>query len=326
MNRYKIIKSIGEGGNGSVYLARDTNTGKMVTIKRPKYGLEDLTNEAVVLSELHHEGIPGVIDRFGDSVVLEYMPGKSLEKIISEEGLLTEKKTVDIAKELLKILSYLHSREVPVIYRDLKPANIVMKPDGHIALIDFGAARFYSPQNDVDTVNLGTFGFAAPEQYGNLGQTDKRTDIYCFGMTLLQLMTGVDPKDSEKVLEIRQNGTRRVSGEFLAIIEKCIRTDRDDRYSDADEIFKDIKRYPIKRVVRKVMYLGKLAVAACLVSVVISMAVSFVISVDIMIPDDLREFITDDFNKRLPTLLERLGNARSRIDGFVKNIMNGRLL
>ena len=105
------------------------------------------------------------------------------------------------AKQLCDVLGYLHSQNPPIIYRDMKPANIMLKPDGNVVLIDFGTAREYKENNIEDTTCLGTMGYAAPEQFGGMGQTDARTDIYCLGATMYHLVTGMNP--CEPPYEIR---------------------------------------------------------------------------------------------------------------------------
>lgn len=299
--RYRVLRKIGQGGSSRVYMGFDNETGKTVTIKLPReYVLsrrdleEAAAFETALLSGLDHAAIPKVVEVYEDAIVLEHVPGNSLEKVLKKNGALPEKEAVRIGRELLEVLGYLHGRKNPVIYRDLKPANIIVRPDGHISLIDFGAAREYSPSDEADTLNLGTCGFAAPEQYGNLGQTDVRTDIYCFGRTMLQMLTA-------------GAGSVRtpVSPELMAVIEKCTRADRSDRFDSCREIDKALCRYPRAVTKRKVLASLKAAVVAAILALMITAAVTH--------NETVRSYAAEDAQQRLPAVKQRLGNAGLRI-------------
>ena len=128
-----------------------------------------------------------------------------LSQILRENGAIPQKYVVSWAKILCDVLLYLHTRDSPIIYRDMKPGNIMLKPDGNLMLIDFGTAREYKVKNRGDTVCLGTVGYAAPEQFGGMGQTDARTDIYGLGATMYHLLTGKNPgKPPYEMKPIRQ--------------------------------------------------------------------------------------------------------------------------
>ncbi len=315
--KLKKLKMLGEGGNSRVFLVKDTENGRLLTLKSPKIrdGKEDIhsiksfENEARILSGLDHEAIPTFEGKAGSGILLEYFEGMSLEKMLLTKGVFGEKEAVRIALELAGILRYLHGRRQPVIYRDLKPANIVMKADGHIALIDFGAARFYSIKCTNDTLNLGTVGFAAPEQFGNLGQTDPRTDIYCFGMTLLQLLSGADIKKSSEIKRFKQNGVAGVSDELMSIIDKCTRPDRNDRFRSAAEIQKALERYPYLVRKKKAFIAVKTLVAAALIS--------FVLSFGMIHADTVKAYAASDIEMRLPAVQQRLYNAKLRILEYI---------
>lgn len=317
--KYRIIKNLGEGGNSRAILAKDARTGRKVTVKELKYregpdraiAAKSMENEAEVLKGLDHPGIPRLIEYNGDYLVLEYMPGISAEKRILEKGLFSEKDAVETALKLTDILGYLHSQKVPVIYRDLKPSNIVIGPKGQVSLIDFGTARFYRRSEKADTSNLGTLGYAAPEQYGNLGQTDKRTDIYCLGMTILQLLSGVDPRDEESVAYYKNHGVRGVSKELLSIIDKCTRPDREDRFESVHEVALELRSYPGKKKLRRT--LGMVRVAF------VSAAAAFAIATAAASADDISEMASQDIEERLPGFKQRIYNVRIRIDDFIED-------
>lgn len=318
MANIKIIRKLGEGGNCVAFQGMDMDTQSFVTVKKVKMGDDSLTgarsesidNEAKMLAELDHEAIPRLIERTKDMIVLEHIQGMNLEKYMSINGLFREKKAVSIALELAEILRYLHGRRRPVIYRDLKPANIILKPDGHVALIDFGAARFYDFKNRCDTQNIGTLGFAAPEQFGNLGQTDPRTDIYCFGMTLLKLLTGVTPNDGDEIAKIKQNGAKGVSDELMQIIDKCTRPDRDDRFRSMHELQEELRLYPARLRRKKILR----NIRTITVAAVISMA----ITASFVFADSVKSYAAEDFTRRLPFVKERLGIAHVRIETFLE--------
>ena len=293
-DKYRIKRKLGEGGSSVVLMGIDEERGSAVTIKQIRkdvYEPEDIRrtigDEAGMFKRLRHPAIPRLLDVYDDAIVLEYVPGNSLEKYVRHRGFLKEKEAVAVGLELLDILSYLHSGKRPVIYRDIKPSNVIVKPDGHVSLIDFGAARYYEGGAAADTKNLGTGGFAAPEQYGNLGQTDPRTDIYCFGRTLLQIMGG------------------KCSPELMMIIDKCTRPDREERFNDCREIVAALKKYP--RIARRNMAVarGKYIAVAAVVALIISFAVTNY--------ESFVSYAAYDAQLRVPAVKERLGLAGIRI-------------
>ncbi|MBE5826378.1 MAG: serine/threonine protein kinase [Butyrivibrio sp.] len=312
-DRYRILRKLGEGGSSMVYMGCDMESGKAVTVKVFKEGVlngADIKNavmeETALLQRLDHPDIPKVLAVYEDAFVLEHVHGNSLDKVLKAKGALPEKTAVQMGKELLKILTYLHGRKNPVIYRDLKPANIIVKPDGHVALIDFGAAREYCPGVGADTLNLGTCGYAAPEQYGSLGQTDVRTDIYCFGRTLMQMMAGGEKAGSKNEGNaIKAGRPKTVSPELRKILEKCTRPDRDDRFGSCREIGKALEGYPRAVAVRRLIQGVKAALIAAVLALGVTAAVSHY--------DTVRSYAAEDAKQRIPAVKERLGNAGLRI-------------
>ncbi len=207
--RYRILAQLGTGGSSAVYKAEDTLLNDhLVAIKAISLrGLKaqekiDLTGafnrEVLLLSGLKHPSVPHIYQSFSERegwyVVMDFIEGTTLETYLENTRgeRLQVGEVLDIALQLCAVLEYLHTSQPPVIFRDLKPANIMLKPDGRIALIDFGIARHFKPGKARDTTPLGTPGYAAPEQYGR-AQTTPRTDIYSFGVILHQLLTGDDP-------------------------------------------------------------------------------------------------------------------------------------
>ena len=210
--KYKILNEIGHGGMSVVYLALNERANKTWAVKEVrKDGGNDqevvsqgLIAETEMLKKLHHPNLPSIVDVIdtNDSfiIVMDYIEGKSLQDLLDTSGPQSVDTVVDWAKQLCDVLGYLHSRIPPIIYRDMKPPNVMLRPNGQVMLIDFGTAREYKQHNDRDTTWLGTRGYAAPEQFGGRGQTDGRTDIYCLGATIYHLLTGYSPADTQFVV------------------------------------------------------------------------------------------------------------------------------
>ena len=140
--------------------------------------------------------------------------------------------------QLCDALSYLHSQNPPIIYRDMKPANVMLKPEGNIKIIDFGIAREYKEQNLADTTVLGTKGYAPPEQYS--GQTDPRSDIFALGMTMHHLLTGMDPRSGEAYASVRQWNPELSEG-IEIIIDRCVEPAPENRYQSCTDLLYDLE-------------------------------------------------------------------------------------
>lgn len=247
--KYKILSEIGHGGMSVVYMALNEAANKTWAVKEiRKDGKMDfnvvrqgLVAEIETLKKLKHPNLPSIVDVIEDDdsfiIVMDYIEGNSLDKSLLEHGAQPQDLVVEWAMQLCDVLAYLHSCNPPIIYRDMKPANIMLKPDGNIALIDFGTAKTYEIDLG-ETTGIGTIGYAAPEQYigSGLGRTDARTDIYCLGITLYHLLTGVDPC---KVV-IGDKSIRAVNTSFSQgldeIIVRCTQPDPKDRYQSCEEL------------------------------------------------------------------------------------------
>lgn len=256
--QYEIIREIGHGGMSVVYLAMDNRQNKQWAVKVvQRYGKgpnqETIINkptDAEVMKKLEHPAIPrikDIIDNPDDSqiyIVMDYIEGDDLSKVVGEFGAQPEELVIEWGKQICDVLMYLHSQKPPIIYRDMKPSNIRLKPDGNLKLYDFGIAREYKEKNLADTNILGTRGYAPPEQYGS-SQTDERSDIYSFGMTLHHLVTGVDPRIDDRKLSIREFNPDLSEG-LDQIIKKCTHDDREQRYQTAAELMYDLEHYKEK--------------------------------------------------------------------------------
>ena len=246
--KYKILNVIGQGGMSVVYLAINERANKTWAVKEVRKDDRDsgilrrgLIAETEMLKKLDHPNLPSVVDVIDQEdsfiIVMDYIEGKSLLDVLEENGRQPVDTVVGWAMQLCDVLAYLHSRRPPVIYRDLKPANIMLRPNGQLALIDFGTAREYKYSGDEDTAWLGTRGYAAPEQFGALGQTDERTDIFNLGATLYHLITGQSPAESH--FEFRPLGSilPELQGSGLEkVAEKCCRPDPRERYQNCSEL------------------------------------------------------------------------------------------
>ena len=192
---YEIKSLIGKGGMSTVYLAehKRLNTRWAVKEVRKQQGARfDFLAESNILKRLQHPMLPRIVDIFEDEeniyIVEDFVEGITLDELLKREGKVDEPLARQWFRDLCGVLRYLHTLQPnPIIYRDMKPANVMLKPDGNVMLIDLGAAREYKPQNMKDTISLGTKGYAAPEQYDRTGQSDARTDIYSLGVMLFQL-------------------------------------------------------------------------------------------------------------------------------------------
>lgn len=258
--KYRVLREVGHGGMSTVYLVINEKANKTWAIKEVrKNGVMDyeavtqgLIVETELLKKLKHPNLPSIIDVIDNEdcllIVMDYIEGKPLSKILEEYGAQPQDKVIKWAKQLCDVLSYLHTREPKIIYRDMKPANIMLKPEGgnsdrDITLIDFGAAREFKEKNLADTMCLGTIGYAAPEQFGGMGQTTERTDIYCLGKTLYHLVTGCNPSEPPYVIKPIREIDPSLSSGLEKIIIKCIQENPDDRYQSCAELMYDLENY-----------------------------------------------------------------------------------
>ncbi len=210
--RYRILQQVGKGGFGAVYKAADMQFGnRLVAIKEMSQAsltsqeLVEATDafkrEALLLAGLTHPNLPRIYEQFTDMgrsyLVMDFIEGETLEDHLEKlpGNRLPVDKTLEIAIQLCGVLEYLHMCQPPIVFRDLKPANVMLAANGHIYLIDFGIARHFKPGQAKDTAALGSTGYAAPEQYGK-AQSTPRADIYALGVTLHQLLSGHDPSET----------------------------------------------------------------------------------------------------------------------------------
>lgn len=255
-DKYEILKLIGEGGMSKVYLAMDKRLNKQWAIKEIEKRARDTNNEIVIQSaiaeanlikQLDHPAIVRIVDIIdnGDVIYIieDYIEGETLSTILENNGAQPQELVIEWAMQICEALEYLHTRKPPIIYRDMKPANVMVKPDGNIKVIDFGIAREYKDQSLADTVSLGTKGYAAPEQFGGKGQTDARTDIYCLGVTLYHLLTGQNPCEPPYEIYPIRHWNPQLSAGLEAIVQKCTQLNPADRYQSCAELLYALHHY-----------------------------------------------------------------------------------
>ena len=253
--KYKILNVVGKGGMSVVYLAMNERANKQWAIKEVrKDGMQsfevvkqNLVAETDLLKKLNHPHLPSIIDVIDCDdtflIVMDYIEGNPLSKALETSGAQNQDDVIEWAKQLCDVLGYLHSRKPPIIYRDMKPSNVMLKPDGNVMLIDFGTAREFKYSSVADTPCLGTQGYAAPEQFGGHGQTDARTDIYCLGATMYHLVTGHNPATPPyEMYPIRQWNPMLSSG-LEEIILKCTQRNPEDRYQSCAELLYALDHY-----------------------------------------------------------------------------------
>lgn len=250
--RYKVAKLLGKGGTGAVYGVTDQRTPQVWALKElwsdnPTFNVEQIRHqlqaEVRVLSGLRHSNLPRIVDSFEENgrhyIVMDYVEGQSLSRVLSNHKKLPIKHALEVGLKLASVLSYLHAQEPPIIFRDLKPANIMVKEDGDVKLVDFGIARYFAKNSSHDTQALGTPGYAAPEQYGG-GQSDQTSDVYALGANLHQMLTGVNPGDSPFRFDPLRRHCPEISPEFEKAIAKCVELDQVRRPESVMEIREEI--------------------------------------------------------------------------------------
>jgi len=253
-NKYEVLAFIGKGGMSKVYLARDLRLNKQWAIKeiekkgkKSGYVIESALAEANLIKRLDHPMLPRIVDIIDSDneiyIVMDYIEGEPFNKIIEKNGPQPQFAVIEWAKQLCQVLDYLHTRKPPIVYRDMKPSNIMLKPEGNIKLIDFGIAREYKEESDSDTTCLGTKGYAAPEQFGGKGQTDARTDVYCLGVTIYHMVTGHNPTEPPYELKPIRQWNDKLSGGLEKIIIKATQPDPKDRFQSCAEMLYALNHY-----------------------------------------------------------------------------------
>src|SRR5205823_2850546 len=250
-DRYQLLSRIGQGGMGAVYKATDTRLAdRVVAIKEmskaglPAARMEEaeasFEREATLLAKLSHPNLPGIYDHFTENertyLVMQFIEGETLEEFLEHTGgdPLPVEQVCDWAEQLCDVLSYLHSQQPPIVFRDLKPANVMLKKNGQLFLIDFGIARIFKPGQSHDTVALGSPGYAAPEQYGK-AQSTPRSDLYSLGALLHSLLTGLDPSERPFFFRPASQINPSVPSRLEALLQQMLEMDAEKRPRSAQD-------------------------------------------------------------------------------------------
>jgi serine/threonine protein kinase, bacterial len=258
-SRYEIVRRIGGGGMGAVYLAKDRNLGDALRAVKEmiqshidesqhEKAIADFKRESLLLTSLEHPSIPTVYDYFYDDaagrfyLVMKYIPGGDLAARLRKAGggRLEEPEVVEWGIQVADVLHYLHTRSQPIIYRDLKPANLMIDSNTtRVMLIDFGIARWVNRQEKGVTA-VGTMGYAPPELFS--GQADPRVDIYSLGATMFHLLTGADPQDNPLLIfDFSKNPRPRqinpaLSSEIEQLLMRAVEYKPEQRFQSGAEL------------------------------------------------------------------------------------------
>lgn len=253
--KYRIEKLLGKGGTGFVYLCTNVELGNKWAVKHiPEDRINDQTmSEIEILKNLYHLSLPRIIDTFRDDrglyIVESNIEGTSLDILLRQYGCFEAEKVTGWFLELTDILKYLHSvRPKPIIYRDMKPANIILTRGSRLVLVDFGISQELCEYKDRDTFVAGTGAYAAPEQLIKNGRTDQRTDIYNMGATMYQLMHGRLQGARNGCLRLNKD---KVSARIDEIIAKCMENLPENRYQRVEDIQKELLAIKDMLVIRK---------------------------------------------------------------------------
>jgi tetratricopeptide (TPR) repeat protein len=255
--RYQLLSRIGQGGMGAVYKAADTRfNNRPVAIKemsstgltpaRLQEAEAAFEHEAHLLADLLHPNLPRIYEHFAENdrsyLVMDFIEGQTLEEYLVQKGggPLPVDQVITWAEQLCDVLNYLHSHQPPIIFRDLKPANVMISESGHVYLIDFGIARIFKPGKQHDTVALGSPGYAAPEQYGK-AQSSPRSDIYSLGALLHHLLTGIDPSEQPFFFRDASQLNPAIDPALDTLLKQMLAMDSDRRPASAQEVLTALK-------------------------------------------------------------------------------------
>lgn len=273
-NTYKVVREIGRGGAGVVYLAFHTRLQKYVVLKRIKTGIMDmqtLRTETDVLKNLHHPNLPQIYDFLCTEgevyTVMDYVEGSDFEHLSHGPSVISEKQAFQWFRQLVEVLDYLHSQPKPILHSDIKPANIIMRPNGQLCLIDFNISLNDSERGKVMGYSPN---FASPEQVYMAeslihGKTvnyslDGRSDIYSAASTMYYMITGKYPDSTVKNPLLSQCPWINYSKSFLDILDRCMEPEREKRYRSASKLLNVLDNIK-KQDIRYKRFLGLNAVS-----------------------------------------------------------------
>jgi serine/threonine-protein kinase len=276
--RYEIVRKIGGGGMGAVYLASDNNLGGVLRAvkemvqahieeEQQEKAINDFKRESMILSTLDHPSIPTIFDYFYDQeegrfyLVMKYISGGDLAARLraAPEGKIDESTVTDWAIQVTDVLDYLHNQPSTIVYRDLKPSNIMIDGNtGRVMLIDFGIARSIGQKQEKGVTAVGTMGYAPPELFS--GNVEPRSDIYSLGSTMFHLLTGADPQSNPLLIFDFQKNPRprqinpRLSDQMERVLMRAVEYNADSRFLSALEMKQVLEDHLAKLKVGAVTY------------------------------------------------------------------------
>ncbi|WP_291636314.1 serine/threonine-protein kinase [Clostridium sp.] len=259
--KYEIIKVLGQGGMGTVYLCKNTRLGNFWAVKEVNGQWKskiDFLAEPNILKNLSHIGIIRIIDKFYEKdnlyILEDFIEGETLKEHLEVNGPLTAEIVLDISLQLCSILSYLHSFNPPIVYRDLKPSNIMIKTNNKVVLIGFGIARTYKENQQGDTRILGSMGYIAPEQLVST-PSNAQTDIYSLGATMFFMLTGKSINLPTEFMT-PENYPEHVDKRLIKVIQKASAIEPECRYSDVKLMITELNAIKTDGEYEKTMFMN----------------------------------------------------------------------
>ncbi|WEV46290.1 serine/threonine-protein kinase [Bifidobacterium sp. ESL0690] len=258
--RYELLTEIGRGGMSTVYLALDATLHKQWAVKeirhipdkeQRRFIIDGLISEANLIKTFDHPAIPRIVDLIEENgslyIVMDYIEGETLSKVLADQGPQDEETVTSWGIQLCDVLDYLHQRNPPIVYRDMKPSNVMVTPEGAVRVIDFGIACEMPPAKGPlpqgYEARMGTPGYAAPEQYDEFGRSDARTDVYGLGALLYVMLTGKpikgEPYDAAPLRQVLPNA----SAGLERVLSKAMQRDPEQRYQDCAQFAYDLEHY-----------------------------------------------------------------------------------
>lgn len=317
--RYRIIKSLGQGGMGTVYLATDNMDGSSWAIKEERITAQNrklLFSEAEIMEKVDYPAFPKFREKKEFNgflyLIMEYIDGHTLEDEITKKKRIAEGQAIEWFKQISAALVYLHGLENPIVYRDFKPSNLMIEKTGKIRIIDLGIAQEYQGDGVKVDVAVLTRGYAAPEQYNKRYKLDSRTDIYALAVTAHYMLTGKDPNEPPYVFVPVRKLRHDLSVAIEYILKKCLQPNPNKRYANATLLLHDIER--IEELDRKIR--SQIKIQRIVSCSLISLAIIFSIAVySINLSTQRREI--ESYN----TLLESAIEATS-LDNALQDIQD----
>ena len=280
--KYRIDRFIGKGGTGYVYLCTNIELGNKWAVKHiPSDNINDITmSEIEILKNLYYPSLPRIVDVFrnerGIYIVESNIEGIPLDILLKRHGSFGLDKVTDWFMELCDILNYLHNaRPRPIVYRDMKPSNIILSQGSRLVLVDFGISQEYFEYGfNKDAILAGTSAYAAPEQLLKGGRTDFRTDIFNLGVTMYHLLYGRLPVSADNRIKYRKS---RAAAKIGRIISKCMENKPEDRYQRVEDIQKELRQ--VKNMLAASQERQKVVFKLEIASIIILSIVSYTIAI-----------------------------------------------